>query len=43
MTRTGRGRCRYCGRYFALTKDGKVRRHNTLRGALCGGSGNIPA
>lgn len=39
-----RGRCRYCGRTFALTKAGLVRSHLIRgRGIPCGGGGQIPS
>ena len=48
-----RGRCRYCGATFGLTKKGKVWRHYVIAGKetvaetgsriVCGGSGQIPA
>ena len=48
-----RGRCRYCGGLFGLTKGGKVYRHYTVAGKatvaetgsriVCGGSGQLPS
>lgn len=41
-----RGKCRWCGRTFALTKLGRVRRHRAkVAGAVfgCAGSGQIPS
>jgi hypothetical protein len=42
---TRRGRCRYCGRGFALTKAGRVRKHRirTPPYGWCGGSGQVPS
>jgi transposase-like protein len=38
-----RGRCPYCGRTKALTKNGKIRKHNQRgKNLLCGGSGQRP-
>lgn len=39
-----RGRCRYCGRRYTLTKSGQVRKHRQLVPpyAYCGGSGQVP-
>jgi hypothetical protein len=41
-----RGKCRWCARRFALTKDGRVRRHIARPGVssvICEGSGQVPA
>ena len=40
-----RGKCRWCGRTFALTKLGRMRRHRAyVAGAVfaCSGSGQVP-
>lgn len=47
-----RGRCVYCGRTYALTKDGKIRKHEVTAGpttlvpgqrVVCGGAGRPPS
>jgi hypothetical protein len=38
----GRGQCRHCPRVVALTRDGRVRRHNNDR-VPCAGVGYLPA
>ena len=40
-----RGKCRYCGHTYSLTKAGRVRRHYIKRGSVvvCGGSGLRPS
>ena len=44
MTPKRRGRCRYCGQLFGLTKLGKVWRHLQSDGkTVCGGSGQLPS
>lgn len=49
--KAARGRCVYCGKTFALTKRGKVRKHEVIAGpttlapgqrVTCGGSGRQP-
>lgn len=47
-----RGKCRYCGKRLALTKDGRVKKHMITAGPTtlvpgqrvpCGGGGQIPS
>ena len=38
-----RGQCRYCGKTYALRKDGTLRFHSTQEGRFCEGYGKLPA
>jgi hypothetical protein len=38
-----RGKCPYCGATFSVSKEGKLRKHNTSSGKTCNGSGQRKA